>query len=159
MKRSVTFVLMLAAFLAFPALAEETSGWAVYGGAFDVADTIVPEVGLEYRWRPFRIGKAEFVPAAGLTGTGDSAVWVYGNVRYDWELSDQWVVTLFTGVSLFEEGDGKDLGGPVEFRSGFEISRRFASGSRFGVHFYHLSHARIYEDNPGSNSIGLIWAF
>ena len=68
-------------------------------------------------------------------------------------------MTPFTGASIFEEGDGKDLGGTVEFRSGFEISYRFDSGSRFGVYFYHLSNARIYDDNPGSNSVGLVWAF
>ena len=63
-------------------------------------------------------------------------------------------------VSLYEEGStGKDLGGPVEFRSSLEFARRFAGGSSLGLAVYHLSNAGIYDDNPGSNSVILSWAF
>lgn len=46
----------------------------------------------------------------------------------------------------------------MEFRSGLEIAYRLANGHRVGMIYYHLSHANIYEDNPGSNSLVFTWS-
>lgn len=140
-----------------PAFGGEAQGWAIHSGAFDLAESSTAEMGVEYRLAPFSLKKVEIVPAFGLSGTSDGGVWLYGGLRYDWELSDHWIVTPSVGVSLFEEGDGKNLGGPIEFRSGLEISYRFHRRSRLGVLFYHLSNARIYDDNPGSNTLNFVW--
>jgi hypothetical protein len=62
-------------------------------------------------------------------------------------------------VALFEEGDGKDLGGPVEFRSSLELSHRRSERSEIGITLYHLSKAGIYDENPGSNSLVVSYTF
>lgn len=145
---------------ASPARGGEAQGWALSAGVADLTDNSTYEAGVEYRLRPLpweSFDRIEVLPAVGLTGTRDGAFWLYGNLRLDWKVSDRWVITPQFAVSLFEEGDGKDLGGPIEFRSGLEISYRLGRGSRLGVLFYHLSNSRIYEENPGSNSLVLVW--
>ena len=62
-------------------------------------------------------------------------------------------------VTLYEDGDGKDLGGPLEFRSGLEVAYDFARGPTVGLLFYHLSNGDFYDFNPGSNSLVLTVAF
>jgi hypothetical protein len=129
---------------------------ALYAGSYDVAKTRSVEGGLEYR---FRSRRWQLVPTVGAAATGDGAFWAYGGLRRPFRLSPAWRLTPGFAVSLYEAGStGKDLGGLVEFRSSIELSRRFARGS-LGLTVHHLSHARIYQDNPGSNSVILSWAF
>jgi hypothetical protein len=62
----------------------------------------------------------------------------------------------FTGAGLYEEGDGKDLGGPVEFRSGLEVAVRAGARWWVGLSYYHLSNAVLYDRNPGEESLVLV---
>ncbi|MCZ6727505.1 MAG: acyloxyacyl hydrolase, partial [Acidobacteria bacterium] len=56
-------------------------------------------------------------------------------------------------VSLYEQGDGKDLGHEIEFRSGLELACSHRGGSSLGLEFYHISNSSISDVNPGSNSL------
>ena len=135
-------------------------GWAVSVGRFDIAREEKPvEGGLQYRFDGFSLGPLELTPAAGISANEDEGVWVYGVLRYDFEVSERWVLTPTLGVSLYHEGDGKDLGGPIVFVTGLEVAYRFAGGSRLGLWFYHQSNAGLYDLNPGANSLVLTWAF
>jgi hypothetical protein len=138
----------------------EAQGWAVSLGGFNLADDSTPEAGVEYRLAPFaKVRRGAFLPAVGVSGTSDGNVWVYGSLRFDWRLDGRWTVTPQVGASLYEDDDGLDLGGPLEFRSGLELTYRLARGARLGFVFYHLSNARIYDDNPGSNSLVVTYGF
>lgn len=136
---------------------------AVYAGAYDVGDyeADTAEVGLECQLRPVWTGRLPgrvgLRPIVGLAGTTDRAAWVYAGLRADVEAGPAWRVSPSFAVSLFDDGDGKELGGPVEFRSGLEISYLVGAVSRLGVTFHHLSNADLYDDNPGSNSLLLTW--
>ncbi len=142
------------------AAAPGLEGWSVYGGAYDTAGDRRPfEAGVEYRWPALKVPKVALKPAAGLAATEDGNAWVYGGLRLDLELGGGWIVTPQFAAALYEQGDGKDLGGPIEFRSGLEIAYRFARGTRVGVLFYHLSNGDFYDFNPGSNSLVLTWSF
>lgn len=153
-------ILAALAALAPGAYGSDAGEWAVSLGVFDLADTRPPEAGLEFRLPPVAAIRAgDFVPAVGLSGTSDGNLWLYGTLRFDWRVSERWTVTPQVGASLYEDGDGLDLGGPLEFRSGLELSYRFERGARLGFVFYHLSNARIYDDNPGSNSLVLTYGF
>lgn len=111
------------------------------------------ESGIEYRGPTFRWG---LQAAAGFMVTAETTGYVYGGLRRDFDFgTHRWGIALSFGAGLYHPGDGKDLGGPVNFRSGFELYRRFDAPSRLGLVFYHLSHAGIYENNPGVNSLVL----
>lgn len=134
----------------------EAQGWAASLGGFDLTDGSTPEAGLEYRLAPFaEIRQGTLLPAIGISATGDGNVWLHGSLRFDWEINERWIVTPQFGTSLYESGDGKNLGGLLEFRSGLELTYRFEHGARLGLVFYHLSNAHIYTENPGSNSLVL----
>ncbi len=151
---------LLCAACALPAAAGDgPTGLAFAEGRFDIARDEKPlEIGLQYRFRPFELWSVPLIPMVGISATAYKNLWVYGGLRYDWKLSKHWIATPTFAVSLYEEGNGKDLGGVIEFRSGLEIAYRFDRGYRLGLEFYHLSHANIYDNNPGSNSLVLTWS-
>lgn len=136
---------------------------ALSAGAYDVGDfeAGTAEAGVEIQLAPVWTGRLPrrlaLRPMLGLSGTGDGAVWGYAGLHADFEASPTWMVSPAFAVSLFDEGDGKDLGGPVEFRSAIEISYRFATAKRLGLTFHHLSNGGLYDDNPGTNSLLLTW--
>ena len=55
-------------------------------------------------------------------------------------------------MTLYERGDGKELGQTLQFRSSMELARRISERFRVGFVFYHLSNASISKTNPGANS-------
>ena len=139
-----------------PAMAEEPRSLAFNGGVsnFNKSPTWV-ELGLEYR-HPIQVwGMAV---AAGLTVNDDKAVWVYGGLRRDFSLGRSWIITPAFAITLYEQGDAKDLGGPLEFRSALEIGYQWPSRKRLAFVIYHLSNAGIYDHNPGMNSLILTFS-
>lgn len=152
----LSVALVVAAGVAGP-LAAADGRWRVfYAGSynFDQEPTDI-EAGVELRvaapWRGFSW-------VGGVAATDESAFWAYGGAQYAWKFSERWAIGPGFAVSLYEQGDGKDLGGLVEFRSNLEVSARVGSHSRLGLVVYHLSNAGLYEDNPGSNSLVVSWA-
>lgn len=153
-------VLVVSTLLATVPPAAAANGWAFSAGVYDTEETERPlEVGVEYRFEAFTLEKipllrhAPLIPVVGFAGTEDGNFWGYGGLRADWEFSPRWYLTPQVGAGLYEQGDGKDLGGVIQFRSGLELSRRLRSGARLGLLFYHLSNSSIYRLNPGSNSL------
>ena len=146
---------------ATPAVAGDApETWVLSLGIFDFIDSDkAVEVGVQRRFSPFRLWRLDLVPMVGVSATDEESVWLYAGLRWDLSLGRWWVVTPNFAASLYEDGDGKDLGGVVEFRSGLEVARRLAGGGRIGLLFYHLSNSRIYEHNPGSESLVLTWSF
>ncbi len=152
-------ILALTAFALLPAAPAAAAVWAVSCGQFDIARDEKPvEAGLQLRLSAFSLGSLELVPAVGVSATEDGGFWAYGALRYDLELSERWVLTPTLGAAFYEQGDGKELGGALEFRRGLGIAYRLRRG-RLGVIFYHLSNAGLYDHNPGANTLALTWAF
>lgn len=150
-------VAALLSLLAAPLAAEEPRSLAVSIGSFDVSkDRSQVEGGLEYR-QP--IGVWQLCFAGGVFGTEEGSVWGFAGLRRDLPLGGRFLLTPAFGIALYEEGDGKDLGGLVEFRSAIELGREFADRSRIALVFYHLSNAGLYDLNPGSNSLILTYSF
>lgn len=138
--------------------------WAVLAGVFDVGTgDETGQVEAEARFRKLRLplGSLELPlePAAGAMVTGDGAAYAHLSFRLTlkdlWRTPwpERWRVVPFLGMGLYEEGDGKDLGGPVEFRSGVEVSYRAGRRWWLGATLYHLSNAVIYDSNPGEESL------
>ena len=112
--------------------------------------------GLELRWPEVRWGLR---PAAGVLATNDLAAYVYGGLRYDIRLSERWTLTPHTAAGLYLEGDDKDLGGPVEFRSGVDLTWRVSAGLSVYASYSHISNASLYGSNPGTHPgvVGIVW--
>ena len=92
-----------------------------------------------------------FRPQVGLFVTSDAGYYAWGGLSTDIYFGRRWVLSPSFGIGGHHEGDGKDLGGTLEFRSALELAYRFDDASRLGLQFGHLSNASIYDSNPGEN--------
>ena len=53
---------------------------------------------------------------------------------------------------LYDEGDGKDLGHVIEFKTEIQISANLSDSSKIGFSYNHLSNASLGSKNPGATS-------
>lgn len=122
-------------------------------GYYDINDTFdAAEVRLEWH------GKKMFWhvrPLAGIMATSDKAFYGYAGIILDMFFGDHIVVSPSFAPGLYSDGDGKDLGHTIEFRSALEIAWRFDGGSRLGLTLYHLSNASLGDSNPGTEVLSL----
>ena len=53
---------------------------------------------------------------------------------------------------LYHEGDGKDLGHILEFKSEVQLSYVTSDRTSLGISYNHVSNASLGDKNPGANS-------
>ncbi|MSP52543.1 MAG: acyloxyacyl hydrolase [Alphaproteobacteria bacterium] len=125
-------------------------------GYFDINDDDgAAEFRLEYRSDK----KIFFLkPFTGLMVTTDSAFHGYAGVLLDLYLGRRAVMTPSFAAGYFHNGNGKDLGSDIEFRSQIELAYRFDDRSRLGLAFSHISNASIADRNPGTEILTITYA-
>jgi hypothetical protein len=154
------FVLALTGgFIAGPssARADDPDFFSFGAGVFDFNDNKTAAMGaVEYRSDK----KYLFLkPFGGFMMNGDRGRDIYLGVLMDIFFGRRLVVTPNFAPSLYWKGtSGKDLGHPLEFRSGLEIAYRFDDRSRLGLAVHHLSNASISDDNPGTELLTLYYS-
>ena len=109
--------------------------------------------GAEFRWR--ELGAFKLRPSAGVVNAENDASYYHLGLRRDFSLNNRLFLTGSFDAGYFEERDEIKLGLQMEFRSGAEISYRFAQDYRVGLALYHLSNGGFGERNPGTESIVL----
>ena len=156
-----SLILVFAAGLsaAAPARADsDDPSFLVFGaGYYDInkQDNTAADFRLEYRHgEKFWI----FKPWVGIEGTSDGGFYGAVGVLIDVYFGKRVVLTPSFGGGFYANGDGKDLGHAVEFRSQIEISYRFDDRARLGLAFSHISNASIGEDNPGVEILNVYYA-
>ena len=90
-------------------------------------------------------------PVTGALITGDNAAYVYTGVQAQYKLGNINLTPSFT-PGLYNEGNGKDLGHIVEFKSEIQLSLDLLKNSELGFSYNHISNASLGEKNPGANS-------
>jgi hypothetical protein len=141
-----------------PAFADEPAFLAASAGWFDINDDQgAAEFRLELR-APERWKLWVFTPMAGLMATSDGSTYAYGGIGLDIFFGKRVVLTPSFAVGAYSEGDGKDLGHTIEFRSAIELAYRFDDRSRLGLSFYHLSNAHLDDNNPGTEVLSVTYA-
>ena len=90
-------------------------------------------------------------PVTGFLVTGDAATYLYTGVQAEYNLGKINLTPSFT-PGLYGQGDGKDLGHIVEFKSELQLSFDLFKDSELGFSYNHISNASIGEKNPGANS-------
>jgi lipid A 3-O-deacylase len=109
------------------------------------------EFGAEYRFNPIDYG---FRPTLGLSVNTDGGVYGYGGFNWDVPLIDNqlYLIPNFM-VGAYGQGDSKDLGDGIEFRSGIEMSYQLPNSHRIGVAINHISNAGLGDKNPGAETL------
>ena len=90
-------------------------------------------------------------PVTGVMITADNASYFYTGVQAQYKVGKLNIVPSFT-PGIYNEGDGKDLGHPIEFKSELQVSLDIFSNSELGFSYNHLSNASLGDKNPGANS-------
>lgn len=125
-----------------------------YLGAYDVTqnDDEATQFGLEYRFAPYYY---TLRPMVGVNFTTDGSLYGYGGVVWDIDLLGNHTLYLSPNFAagFYHKNSGKNLGGPIEFRSGVELSYVFPNYHKVGVAFNHISNASIYDRNPGAETL------
>lgn len=132
--------------------------WFDQGSAAGTADTwslrLEQRFGGASAWQPLDWLTAR--PWVAGEVTGDAAIWAGGGGLVDVGAGPL-VVTASIGAGLYHRGQGKDLGYPLEFRTGLEAGWVFDGGWRVTAGYYHMSNAEIRpDDNPGQNTLLLM---
>lgn len=91
-----------------------------------------------------------FKPQVGMFITTEHGSYAYMGLLVDAFFGNTLVLSPSFSVGVNHEGEGKQLGGAIEFRSALEFAYRFSDRSRLGIQIGHLSNAGIYSENPGT---------
>ena len=78
-----------------------------------------------------------------------------GGFYVEEKISRKIYLTPSFGGGLYSNGDGKDLGNVVQFRSTLELSYEIPSGDRIGLSIGHISNASLGNKNPGTEILSL----
>ena len=158
-KKLIIKLLML--MFAFSSFAEEgvirdqNTELSIYTGMFDFSDhgkrsTLI---GIQHQNenlnRDTIIGNLS--PITGFLFTADNAGYFYTGVQAQYILGTLNFTPSFT-PGIYHEGDGKDLGHVIEFKSELQISLDLSQTSQLGFSYNHISNASLGDKNPGANS-------
>ena len=83
--------------------------------------------------------------------TADNASYFYTGVQAQYKIGVLNLTPSFA-PGYYNEGNGKDLGHALEFKSEVQLSLELPKDSQFGFSYNHLSNASLGDKNPGANS-------
>ena len=90
-------------------------------------------------------------PITGFMITENNAGYIYTGIQAQYNVGKLNITPSFT-PGLYGEGDGKDLGHVLEFKSELQLSLDLSSNSELGFSYNHISNASLGDNNPGANS-------
>ena len=157
-----SFILSLfLVFLTFSVSGEElevknqNTEFNVYTGMFDFSDDGKKSTLLGFQHQNENLNKDTFLgnisPITGALITADAAGYLYTGIQAQYKLGALNITPSFT-TGLYFEGDGKDLGHLIEFKSELRFSLDLSKSSELGFSYNHISNASLGDKNPGANS-------
>ena len=134
----------------------DTDLFSVSAGYYDINDNEdAADFRIEYRWGDPLAWVIK--PWVGAEATSDGAVYGVAGLLFDFKIGESFLITPSFGAGAYSDGDGKDLGHTIEFRSQLELGYKFENESRFGVAFGHISNASIGDSNPGTEILSVYY--
>ncbi len=151
-----TIIIFATFFLFSPVNADDSNNeFNIYTGMFDFSDDKKAAGLIGFQHQNENLNRDTFLgnlsPITGALITADNATYVYTGVQAQYKLGKLNITPSFT-PGLYEEGDGKDLGHIVEFKSELQLSLDIFQKSELGLSYNHLSNASLGDKNPGANS-------
>ena len=154
------FITLFFIFCSFSTSAEELSNnqnteFNVYTGVFDFSDDGKKSNLFGFQHQNENLNRNTFLgnlsPVTGGLITADNAAYVYTGVQAQYKIGALNFTPSFT-PGLYHEGDGKDLGHVIEFKSELQFSLDLSNNSLLGFSYNHISNASLGDKNPGANS-------
>ena len=161
MKLKIFLTSLLLIFFNFSVNAEElnirdqNTEFNVYTGMFDFSDDGKRSTLIGLQHQNEDLNRDTFLgnlsPITGALITGDNAAYIYTGVQAQYKIGAINFTPSFT-PGLYHEGDGKDLGHLIEFKSELQFSLDLSNDSELGFSYNHISNASLGDKNPGANS-------
>ena len=127
----------------------------VFAGMFDFSDDgqRASLLGVQHQneelYRNSFLGRLS--PITGGFLTKKNALYLYTGVQAEYELGFLTITPSFA-PGYYNEGSGKDLGFPIEFKTEVQMSFNLGDSSQMGMSYNHISNASMGAKNPGANS-------
>ena len=159
MKFKKTCLILTSLLLIFSTSAEEVklennTEFNVYTGMFDFSDDGKRSNLIGIQHQNEELNRNTFLgnlsPITGAMITGDNAAYFYTGVQAQYKIGNLNFTPSFT-PGLYHEGDGKDLGHVIEFKSELQFSFDLSDSSLLGFSYNHISNASLGDKNPGAN--------
>tara|TARA_B100001175_G_scaffold306526_1_gene304752 strand:+ start:2034 stop:2555 length:522 start_codon:yes stop_codon:yes gene_type:complete len=126
-----------------------------YSGMFDFSDKGKKSTILGFQHQNENLTRDSFFgtisPITGAMFTADNAAYIYTGVQAQYKIGSLDITPSFT-PGLYNEGNGKDLGHILEFKSEVQVSLNLFENSQLGMSYNHISNASLGKKNPGANS-------
>ena len=127
----------------------------IYSGMFDFSDDGMKSTLIGFQHQNTDLNKDTFLgnlsPITGLLFTSDNAAYIYTGVQGQYSIGALNIIPSFT-PGFYNQGDGKDLGHVLEFKSELQLSYKTTDTTNFAVSYNHVSNASLGDKNPGANS-------
>ena len=134
---------------------EQNTEFNIYSGMFDFSDNGKRSTLIGFQHQNENLNLDTFIgnisPITGALITSDNAGYIYTGVQAEYKIGALNITPSFT-PGLYHEGDGKDLGHILEFKSEVQLSLDLSENSQFGFSYNHISNASLGDKNPGANS-------
>ena len=127
----------------------------LFSGMFDFSDgkQKAGVLGVQHQneslFRNSLLGKLS--PITGGFLTENSAAYLYTGIQAEYELGFLTITPSFA-PGYYHEGNGKDLGSPLEFKSEVQMTFDLSDTTHIGMSYNHISNASLGDKNPGANS-------
>ena len=154
------FAFITCIFISFSVIADEiklenNTELSFFTGMFDFSDDGKKSSLVGVQHQNENLNRDTFLgnlsPITGAMITADNASYFYTGVQANYKMGNLNVVPSFTPC-YYNQGDGKDLGHALEFKSEVQLSLDLPKDSQFGFSYNHLSNASLGDKNPGANS-------
>ena len=136
------------------------NSFSIFGGSYDYDDDNTSTLyGLNYHLsdNAFSIfNLIDLNPVIGGFVTAKSATMFYSGFETNIG-QDSIYFNLSSSAGIYSNGDGKDLGNALQFKSEVNLFYRLGKSSRVGLGSHNISNAGLSSVNPGTNNFYLIF--
>ena len=136
-------------------LNNQSTELSVFTGMFDFSDHGKRSTLIGFQHQNENLNRDTFLgnlsPVTGAMLTADNASYFYSGVQANYKIGALSLTPSFT-PGYYNEGNGKDLGHALEFKSEIQLSLELPLDSQIGFSYNHLSNASLGDKNPGANS-------
>ena len=141
-------------------LSANANSYSIFGGTYDYDDDNTTDlIGFNYHMSNNEIDLLNILTINPLIGgliTAESATMFYGG--FETNLGKNKVyLNLSSSSGIYSNGDGKDLGNAIQFKSEVNLFYSLSNESRIGIGSHHISNAGLDDVNPGTNNYYLIF--
>ena len=136
------------------------NSFSIFGGSYDYDDDNTSTLfGLNYHLSDNTFNVFNLIdlnPVIGGFVTAKSATMFYSGFETNIG-QDSIYLNLSSSAGIYSNGDGKDLGNALQFKSEVNLFYRLGKSSSIGLGSHHISNAGLSSVNPGTNNFYLIF--